>query len=493
VEDWEKQIYTHLKAADKDGDGFLSRGELFEVISLFGREAVRPKTPGTSNGIPIMDLNPDTDGDGHVEPWETECYQQIKAADMDGSGSISVKELFGVMKKAGDAVKEAKANGGIPIESLNPDSDGDGKVEPWEVDVFERIKAADADASGVISTKELFGVIKGAAESDKQKKLFQKLAIVLTGVIFVLIGMICAVSILGSVVGGNAIKEAKIPDCSSGTNPLCAAGVVSTGTVESFLPSVFGLAAVPTNQMSYIKDVTMYIDMSTGPLGRTVEASFKLSGAYKFSDTQAYLVTSNGYTITLDATNSVGSITMDGSTYPLTETMPTSGRRLQTGGKKMVKTMTARQVVQHLRRRRLQAGGEDEPGMLPMTSFDSAPMSGPDMDAVALAWTEPMPSPGSFDVLDSYDYHLNPSPGPSHGPSHGNHGGKGHGRQLMGHEHGDEHDHGVMPSPMAYTNYEPQPSPEPYHYSHESHMTLEEFMSKPDYSMTPKDGRKEEV
>ena len=336
------------------------------------------------------------------------------------------------------------------------------------MDVFERIKAADADASGVISTKELFGVIKGAAESDKQKKLYRKLAMVLTGVIFVLIGLICAVSIVGSVVGGNAIKESKIPDCSSGDNPLCAAGVVSTGAVESFLPSVFGLAAVPTNQMSYIKDVTMYIDMSSSPIGRTVEASFKLSGAYKYSDTQAYLVTSNGYTIALDATNSVGSITMDGTVYPLSETMPTSGRRLQTGGKKMVKTMTARQVVEHLRRRRLQ--GEDEPGMLAMTSFGASPMAGPDMDAVANAWTEPMPSPGSWnvDVLDGM-YHPSPAPHASHG------------RKLTEDDHDDGHDHGMMPSPMPGVYDTP--------YSHESHMTLEEFMSKPDYSMTPKDGK----
>ena len=31
---------------------------------------------------------------------------------------------------------------------------GDGKVEKWEVDVFERIKAADEDRSGSINVKE---------------------------------------------------------------------------------------------------------------------------------------------------------------------------------------------------------------------------------------------------------------------------------------------------------------------------------------------------
>ena len=53
-----------------------------------------------------------------------------------------------------DEVKEA-SKGGIPITSLNPDTDGDGKVEKWEMDVFNRIKKADEDRSGAISVKEV--------------------------------------------------------------------------------------------------------------------------------------------------------------------------------------------------------------------------------------------------------------------------------------------------------------------------------------------------
>ena len=50
-------------------------------------------------------------------------------------------------------------------------------MEPWEVEVFERIKSADEDQSGTINVKELFGVIKGAAEADRQKRLFRRLFI----------------------------------------------------------------------------------------------------------------------------------------------------------------------------------------------------------------------------------------------------------------------------------------------------------------------------
>ena len=54
----------------------------------------------------------------------------------------------------------------------------DGKVERWELEVFERIKSADEDKSGSINVKELFGVIRRAAESDRQKRLFRKLLVI---------------------------------------------------------------------------------------------------------------------------------------------------------------------------------------------------------------------------------------------------------------------------------------------------------------------------
>ena len=433
VEDWEQIVYDKLIAADLNKDGFLERDELYSVIKSMGQEFT---SVAKSGGIPISSLNPDSDGDGQVEPWEVEVFERIKAADADASGIISTKELFGTIRKMGQEVKEAKT-GGIPIASLNPDSDGDGKVEPWEVDVFERIKAADADASGIISTKELFGVIKGAAESDKQKKLYRKLAMVLLGVVVVLIGLLVAVSIVGAVVGGNAIKEARVPDCSTGNDPLCSTGVVGTATIESFSPSVFGLAAAPINQMAYIKDVAMYVDMSSGPVGRTVEATFKVAGAYKYTDTQAFLMTTNGYTIALDATNKQGYITMGDTTYPITDTPPTTGRRLETTGKSMVQTMTARQMVQHHRERRRLQGDDEVAPMMSMGCFDSHPTWAPDMEAAAHASVGPMPSPG-FDILE-------PSPSAAYGGAHDAHGAHGaHARQLT-----DELTASPMPSPAA--------------------------------------------
>jgi len=179
-------------------------------------------------GIPIATLNPDTDGDGKIEPWEQECYAKIKAADADGSGNISVKELFDVIKQASEEVKEAQ-KGGIPIATLNPDTDGDGKVEKWEVDVFERIKAADEDKSGSINVKELFGVIKGAAESDRQKKLFRKLFVIASLLVVVMLfanmGLTMAVVFMAKdmAVAGDGKQVAK------------NGNIVQTGTLEEVI------------------------------------------------------------------------------------------------------------------------------------------------------------------------------------------------------------------------------------------------------------------
>ena len=144
--------------------------------SLDESSPVSPMRGGGEACLNIQALNPDLNGDGHVEPWEKEVYQRLLTADADGSGTVSAKELFGVMRQCSEELKRLK--GGIPISDLNPDADGDGKVEAWENDVFIRIQDADEDQSGSISVKELYSVIRKAAESDRQKRLFRRMFLI---------------------------------------------------------------------------------------------------------------------------------------------------------------------------------------------------------------------------------------------------------------------------------------------------------------------------
>ena len=128
IDAWEKEVYDRLMKADSDNDGHISRVELFKVMASLSREVTEAKV----GGISITALNPDTDGDGKVEEWETEVYNRIVAADTDNTGFISVRNLFDFIRQMSNEVKEA-AKGGIPIVSLNPDTDGGTPIHPWGV------------------------------------------------------------------------------------------------------------------------------------------------------------------------------------------------------------------------------------------------------------------------------------------------------------------------------------------------------------------------
>jgi len=113
--------------------------------------------PFVSGVLSLKDMDPDFNSDGIVSPIEKEVYDRMLAADVNKDGYLTRGEVYEVMAALKGEVNDVQQSGSIPIKSLNPDADGDGKVERWEVEVFNRIKDADADASGSISVKEVCG------------------------------------------------------------------------------------------------------------------------------------------------------------------------------------------------------------------------------------------------------------------------------------------------------------------------------------------------
>jgi hypothetical protein len=382
---------------------------------------VVPFAAGEGGGIPIAALNPDTDGDGkvrsnphntkacarrartcspaatfcirsctrvdrcgvvsryhlparrrpQVEPWEKEVYDRIVAADTDNNGTISVRDLFEFIKKMSDEVKEA-SKGGIPITSLNPDTDGDGKVEKWEMDVFDRIKKADEDRSGAISVKEvrarmsrhslppaplltcrpsplslssrvtarlsslvaapplspqLFGVIKGAAESDKQKKLFQRLFFGATFIIVLLVGAMFVVSIAA----GEAIKESKVAGATAEMTALDGS-VVSTGQAE-VETTIWDMALLTPYELGNLKFFSFYVDLTAvAAYGGWVEFVLQPTGAFKITAEDATFSTAEGHEVAIDSTTSTGTVrfgsgSLSGGLYSIKEAVPADAAR----------------------------------------------------------------------------------------------------------------------------------------------------------------------
>jgi len=258
------------------------------------------------------------------------------------------------------ATARRESDGEIPIAALSVDVDGDGQLDAFEKRLAKQLKAADKDGSGTLDPTELVGVLRSMVETEKANKRLNRLVALLFALVVLLITALTGTAIAGSVVGGNAIKEDHTVDCSDSNDPRCdGAMAVHTMPVESFAPSIFDLVETPIEQLAYLRDLTMYIDLTskTG-VARPVQATFKIAGAYKASSTSAYLVTTNGYTITLDKTAGIGTIAMDGGVYPVSEEMPSGGRRLEVvADAPMTPTYSHRELAVHheSRRRKLNA------------------------------------------------------------------------------------------------------------------------------------------
>ena len=147
----------------------------------------------------------------------------------------------------------------IKIADFNFDIDGDGKIDEFERKVQTAFQAADTDKSGTLTPIEMLGIMRHMSEGEKVKKRQGRTIFALAGLAGLLVLMLGAVSITGAVVGGEAIKESKVPNCDdpSVTDNRCSVGnIVHTGSIESFYPTIFALATGATNQLAYLKDLS---------------------------------------------------------------------------------------------------------------------------------------------------------------------------------------------------------------------------------------------
>ena len=152
----------------------------------------------------------------------------------------------GVPSPRGDA--QHQMNSQIAINDFSFDIDGNGELDPFEKKLKAMFHAADTDGSGTLSPAEMLTIMRQMYEGEKAQKRMGRTIWGLSGLVVLLIVALTGVSIAGTVIGGEAIKESKVPDCSD-PEQCDSSNVVNVGTVESYVESIFDLPAAPTNQV----------------------------------------------------------------------------------------------------------------------------------------------------------------------------------------------------------------------------------------------------
>ena len=79
----------------------------------------------------------------------------------------------------------------------------------------------DKDGSGSFDVSEVRSIVQDVQEQMKLNKQLKKMVGVLVVFVLLLLGCLTATAIVGAMVGGEAIKEAKVPDCA---DPSVASG-----------------------------------------------------------------------------------------------------------------------------------------------------------------------------------------------------------------------------------------------------------------------------
>jgi len=285
-------------------------------------DRVAPYTADPDGVLSLKDMDPDFNGDGIVSPLEKQVYDYMREADTNNDGYLTRREVFHVITRMKSQIDEASGSG-IPIDALSPAQWGERKVAAWEEDVFKRIKEADEDKSGVISVKELFGVIKGAAKLDKEKKIYQKLLAVAVIVIFVLIGAMLGTAI----VAGEAVKESHVDSAGTMTtlsgSPVALAALVETG-------SLFDLPMLSAQEMARVEGLDFYVDMSGG----SQQMAVKPSSMYTGDSNMAVIISPEGHTMTIFRSERNATITMGagphvGMTFPIGDPVDDLARKLE--------------------------------------------------------------------------------------------------------------------------------------------------------------------
>jgi len=181
----------------------------------------------------------------------------------------------------------------------------------------------DVDGNGEYDSEEVAAIIKDLQKSEGNTK---KMACVSAALFVALLAMI-AVMFVAVVVGNEASKE----NHTKGANMVTLDGKsVHTAEVESFA-TLWDMPKLDTKTLAYLNDLELRVDMTADPdVAGEADASFKIAAVWKpsGSTTKLFFSTMEGFTVTIDATASKGSIKMGSNVFPLVMPPQVKGRQL---------------------------------------------------------------------------------------------------------------------------------------------------------------------
>ena len=166
-----------------------------------------------------------------------------------------------------------------------------------------------------------FGVIKGAAESERLKKLFQRLLAVAILIICLLIGAMLGMGI----VAGEAVKESHVSDAEL---TALSGEVVGTQVVSDDV-SFFNLPNMTIEELEDVTSLNVVVDgrCSAAFFDELVEATFQIARVVKATGSSvAAFHTATGDVITIDAdTLNATLTTAAGASLPIADSLDDDG------------------------------------------------------------------------------------------------------------------------------------------------------------------------
>ena len=147
-----------------------------------------------------------------------------------------------------------------------------------------------------------------------------------SGALFFIVLLLTGALFGVSLAAGETLKENHVK---GGTMTDLTGQAVQVDQVES-TTTLWDIPAMATNDLAKMKDIVFIADLtSLAEVGSWVEMTMKISGVYKADANTAFLRTNSGETLAIDRAAKSGTVKIDGTAYPITDTLP-AGRRLNT-------------------------------------------------------------------------------------------------------------------------------------------------------------------